>query len=102
MASSASAIAKSNATPDLRMSAGARFTSRRPGGNPNPELTIAARTRSRDSLRARSASPTSVKTGTPAAESVSTRTTWASIPAIPAEKASASMHSCFTHSGCRG
>ena len=42
-----SAIGRSNDEPALRMSAGARFTVTRCGGNSNPEFRIALRTRSR-------------------------------------------------------
>ena len=50
----------------LRRSAGARFAVIRCCGNLNPELTSAARTRSRDSRTAASGSPTSEKPAAPA------------------------------------
>ena len=54
----AAAIARSNPGPALRRSAGARLAVIRLSGKSNPQLTIAARTRSRDSRTAASGSPT--------------------------------------------
>lgn len=54
--------------------AGARLTTTRRGGSANPELTMAALTRSRLSLTALAASPTMVQPGRPRAASTSTVT----------------------------
>lgn len=51
------AIAKSNADPSLRISAGAKLTVIRCSGKVNPQFLMAARTRSIDSLIALSGSP---------------------------------------------
>ena len=64
-ASSAAAIARSKPGPALRRSAGARLAVIRCIGNLKPELTMAERTRSRDSLTAGSGSPTREKLGSP-------------------------------------
>jgi len=61
------------------------LTSSFPGGNPNPEFTIAARTRSRASLSARSGRPMIAKFGVPGDASASIRTMTASIPAMTDE-----------------
>ena len=53
-----SAIGRSNDEPALRMSAGARLTVTRCGGNSKPELRIALRTRSRLSRTLASGRPT--------------------------------------------
>ena len=66
--------------PALRRSAGARLAVIRCCGNSNPELTSAARTRSRDSRTAASGSPTSANDGRPWRTSTSTRTSRASTP----------------------
>ena len=76
----ATAIGKSKAAPALRRSAGARFTVIRCGGKSNPELRMAARTRSRLSRTLASGSPTMAKTGRPKATSASTDTGSASTP----------------------
>ena len=60
-ASTPSAIGRSKDAPALRMSAGARFTVTRCGGNSKPEFRIALRTRSRLSRTLASGSPTIVK-----------------------------------------
>ena len=67
-ASTPTAIARSNPGPTLRRCAGARLTVMRRAGNSKPEFRIAARTRSRASRTARSASPTIVKAGRPGAD----------------------------------
>ena len=54
--------------PALRRSAGARLTVIRFCGNSKPELTIAARTRSRDSRTAASGRPTTANDGRPRAD----------------------------------
>ena len=72
--SSAAAIARSIPGPALRMLAGARLTTIRESGNSKPQLTSAARTRSRASLTAASGRPTIVKPGRPRWTSISTRT----------------------------
>src|SRR5439155_9593904 len=66
--------------PALRMSEGARLTVIRLSGNSKPELTSAARTRSRDSCTAASGRPTIVKDGRPGWMSASTVTGSASTP----------------------
>ena len=65
--SSATASGRSKPGPILRRSAGARLTVMRPPGNTKPEFTSAARTRSRASRTALSASPTTVNAGRPLA-----------------------------------
>jgi hypothetical protein len=87
LAKSASAIGRSKPVPSLRTSAGARLTSSRPAGNMKPELTIAARARSFDSLIERSGNPMIVSDGVPAAAFVSTRTIRPSTPRIAHAKA---------------
>ena len=57
-ASTPKAIGRSNDEPALRMSAGARLTVTRCGGNSKPELRIALRTRSRLSRTLASGRPT--------------------------------------------
>ena len=73
-ASSAAAIARSNPGPALRRLAGARLTVIRRSGNSKPQLTSAARTRSRASRTAASGRPTIEKAGSPRWTSTSTRT----------------------------
>ena len=68
--------------PTLRRYAGARLTVIRRCGNSKPELRIAARTRSRASRTAVSASPTIVKAGRPARTSTSTATRRGSTPSM--------------------
>ena len=63
--SSATASGRSKPGPILRRSAGARLTVIRRRGNTKPEFTSAARTRSRASRTALSASPTTVNAGRP-------------------------------------
>ena len=63
--SSATAIGRSYAGPALGRSAGAIFTVMRRIGNSQPELRIAARTRSRASCTAVSGNPTMLKRGKP-------------------------------------
>ncbi len=87
---SAKAIGRSKEGPSLRTSAGERFTSSRPAGKAKPELKMAARTRSRASVSARSGRPMIAMAGVPGELSASTRTTYPSIPSIAAEKASES------------
>ena len=60
-ASTPSAIGRSNDEPALRMSAGARLTVTRCGGNSKPELRIALRTRSRLSRTLASGKPDHLK-----------------------------------------
>ena len=76
--------------PALRRSAGARLTVIRCSGNSKPELTIAARTRSRDSRTAASGRPTIVKEGSPRRMSTSTSTGTASTPSRAKVRAVAS------------
>ena len=64
----------------LAQCAGARLTVSRFCGNSRPELSRAARTRSRDSRIARSGRPTSVNVGSPRRTSTSTVTSWAWTP----------------------
>jgi len=78
--SSATAIARSIPGPALRRLAGARLTTIRRSGNSKPQLTRAARTRSRASRTAASGSPTIVKFGRPRWTSTSTRTGRAEMP----------------------
>ncbi len=59
-------------------------------GNSKPELTSAARTRSRDSRTAASGSPTSANAGSPVRTSASTRTSRASTPSSEKVLAAAS------------
>ena len=65
---------RSKPGPILRRSAGARFTVMRRSGNSKPGFTSAARTRSRASRTALSASPTTVNAGRPWRMSASTHT----------------------------
>src|SRR5205085_5765634 len=76
----ASASGRSKAGPTLRRYAGARFTVIRFNGNSKPELTMAARTRSRASRTALSARPTTVNAGRPRRMSASTQTRRALTP----------------------
>ena len=85
-----SAIGRSNAAPALRTSAGARLTVIRCGGNSNPELRIALRTRSRLSRTLASGRPTIVNTGMPKDTSTSTCTGQASTPITAAVRRHAS------------
>ncbi len=78
--SSPAAIARSIPGPALRRLAGARLTTMRRSGNSKPQLTIAARTRSRASRTAASGNPTMVKFGSPRWTSTSTRTGRAAMP----------------------
>ena len=78
--SSAAAIARSIPGPALRRLAGARLTTIRCSGNSKPQLTSAARTRSRASLTAASGRPTIVNPGRPRWTSTSTRTGRAEMP----------------------
>src|SRR6185436_5727719 len=85
-----SAIGRSNAAPALRTSAGARLTVIRCGGNSNPELRIALRTRSRLSRTLASGRPTIVNIGRPKDTSTSTCTGKASTPNTAAVRRHAS------------
>ena len=78
--SSAAAIARSIPGPALRRLAGARLATIRRSGNSKPQLTSAARTRSRASLTAASGRPTIEKLGRPRWTSTSTRTGRAEMP----------------------
>jgi len=77
---SAAAIARSIPGPALRRAAGARFTTIRCNGNSKPQLTRAARTRSRASRTAASGRPTIAKPGSPRWTSTSTDTGRAEMP----------------------
>ena len=90
-ASTPQAMARSKPGPALRRAAGARLTVRRFSGNSKPEFSTAARTRSRASRTARSASPTIVKLGRPARRSTSTVTRRGSSPSIAKVVTRASM-----------
>ena len=90
-ASTAAASARSKPGPALRRSAGARFAVIRRCGNSKPLLTIAARTRSRDSRTAASGRPTSANDGSPRRTSASTRTSRASTPSRLKVRAIASI-----------
>ncbi len=81
--SSPRAIGRSNQGPSLRRSAGARLTTTRVSGTFRPLLRRAARTRSRASCTAVSASPTSCRPGSPGAMSTSTTTARPPGPAGP-------------------
>ena len=81
-ASTPRAIARSKPGPTLRRYAGARFDVIRRWGNSKPELSTAARTRSRASRTALSASPTTAKAGSPGRISTSTVTGRESRPSI--------------------
>lgn len=81
-----SAMARSNAGPDFRSSAGARLTVTRLAGKENPEFRIAVRTRSRLSWTAVSPSQTMENDGSPGETSVSTRTICQNNPRIEEEK----------------
>ena len=76
------ASGRSKCGPSLRRYAGARLTVMRFCGNSKPEFVIAARTRSRASRTALSASPTIVNAGRPRRMSHSTQTRRASTPSI--------------------
>ena len=78
--SSAAAIARSIPGPALRRLAGARLATMRRNGNSKPQLTSAARTRSRASRTAASGRPTIEKAGRPRWTSISTRTGRAEMP----------------------
>ena len=97
----AAAIARSKPGPALRRSAGARFAVIRCSGNSKPELTIAARTRSRDSRTAASGSPTSEKAGRPRWMSISTSTGRASTPWSASVRVRASMATTLGHRRAR-
>ena len=76
-----SAIGRSKRPESLGRSAGARLTVMRCAcGNAKPHCNSAARTRSRASLTSVSASPTSVKLGSPGASCTSTCTDGAARP----------------------
>ncbi|CAB4959694.1 unannotated protein [freshwater metagenome] len=74
------AMARSRAEPILRTDVGARFTVVRLSGQANPEVSSAARTRSRDSRHEVSGRPTTVNPGRPRATCTSTVT---ATPATP-------------------
>ena len=83
-------MGRSNDEPALRTSAGARLTVIRCGGNSNPELRIALRTRSRLSRTLGSGRPTIVNEGRPNVTSTSTWTGKASMPKTAALRRQAS------------
>ena len=89
-ASTASAMARSKQDPCFGSAAGRRFTVIRRIGHRSPELTIAARTRSRASESAASGSPDSTRVGSPLARSASTSTR---CPASP----TSAMQSVFAY-----
>src|SRR5262249_1864418 len=70
----ATATARSKPEPCLGRCAGSRLTVIRCSGQRSPELTIAARTRSRDSCTEASGRPETTRLGRPAATSASTTT----------------------------
>ncbi len=72
----ANAIGTSKCVPSLASSAGARLIVTRLSGKRNPELTIAARTRSRASEMVLFAMPTMLKLGRLRLISPSTSTRW--------------------------
>ncbi len=78
--STPTAMARSKLGPVLWTWAGARLTVILWPGNSSPELSSAARTRSRDSRMARSGRPTSVNVGSPLRTSTSTVTSWLRTP----------------------
>ena len=88
--STPNAIGRSNPVPSFFRSAGARLTVVRRAGSENPELTIAAETRSRLSFTAPAGSPTTLNHGSPWAQSTSTDTSYASMPITAAERIVAS------------
>ena len=90
-ASTPSAIGRSKAAPAFRTSAGARLTVTRSDGNSNPQLRMAARTRSRLSRTLVSGSPTIVNIGSPNDTSTSTLTATASMPNTAAVLTQASI-----------
>ena len=77
---SPNAIGRSKCAPSLTTSAGARLTAMRFGGRASPIEPSAARTRSRDSATALSASPTMAMAGNPLAIWTCTSTGMVSIP----------------------
>ena len=79
-ASTAAARARSKELPRLGSVAGESASVTRRCGHDWPELTTAARTRSRDSARAASGKPMTERPGRPSARSASTSTRWPSSP----------------------
>src|SRR5262249_34807631 len=75
--------------PCLGRCAGSRLTVIRCCGQRSPELTIAARTRSRDSCTEASGKPETTRLGRPAATSASTTTSCPATPTTATECASA-------------
>ena len=93
--STPNAIGRSNPVPSFFRSAGARLTVVRRAGSENPELTIAAETRSRLSFTAPAGSPTTLNQGSPWAQSTSTDTSYASMPITAAERIVASTRRAY-------
>lgn len=83
--STAAAMARSNADPYFGRVAGSRLRVIRRFGHFWPELTMAARTRSRASCRAVSGSPEITTPGSPGARSASTSTTCPVTPTRPTQ-----------------
>ena len=90
-----SAMGRSKRPDSLGRSAGARFTVIRLPGNSKPELTMAARTRSRASRTSVSGRPTSVIPGSPLARCTSTVTSGACRPSSPRLSATASAMAVY-------
>ena len=89
-ASTPQASARSKPLPVLRSVAGESASTTRSFGHVRPELTTAARTRSRDSCSAVSGSPTRCTPGSPPPMSASISTTWPSTPRSATDHARAS------------
>jgi hypothetical protein len=79
-------MARSKPLPCFGRSAGSRLTVMRRLGQTWPELTTAARTRSRACCSAVSGRPLSTTAGSPAERSASTWTTWPVMPTRPTQK----------------
>ncbi len=79
------AIGRSKPVPAFLVSPGDRLTVMRREGSANPELVSAAETRSRLSFTSPAGRPTIVQCGSPWATSISTQTSYASIPNTVAE-----------------
>ena len=84
-------IAKSKLDPLFGSQAGERETVTLRLGHTSPQLTIALRTRSRDSDNAASGKPKSEYPGNPSAISISTVTRWPSNPSSATECVNASV-----------